>query len=98
MPPKSRIVIRMHPIDFTGNFVFHCHVTFHEDHGMMSAVRIVARPTASEQAASTGVVHGIEIQSSAYGQRALPPLPLAILLLCHLLGISPGAVTSSAPA
>ena len=88
----------MHPIDFTGKFVFHCHVTFHEDHGMMSAVRIVARPTASEQAASTGVVHGIEIQSSAYGQRALPPLPLAILLLCHLLGISPGAVTSSAPA
>jgi suppressor of ftsI len=98
MPPKSRIVIRMHPIDFTGKFVFHCHVTFHEDHGMMSAVQVVARPNASEQAASTGAVHGIEIQSSAYGQQALPPLPRAILLLCHLLGIAPGSVASSTPA
>ena len=98
MPPKSRIVIRMHPIDFTGKFVFHCHVTFHEDHGMMSAVQVVARPTASERAASTGAVHGIEIESSAYGQRALPPLPPLILLLCHLLGIAPGSVASSTPA
>ena len=34
MPPKSTIVVLMRPVDFTGNFVFHCHVTFHEDHGM----------------------------------------------------------------
>jgi FtsP/CotA-like multicopper oxidase with cupredoxin domain len=97
MPPKSRIVILMRPIDFTGKFVFHCHVAFHEDQGMMTAVRVVARPTAAEQTASAGGVHGIEIQSSAYGQRALPALPRAILLLCHLLGIRP-AVASSAPA
>jgi len=98
MPPKSTIVIRMHPIDFTGKFVFHCHVTFHEDHGMMSAVAVAARPTAAQQAASTGGVHGIEIQSSAYGQRALPPLPRAILLLCHLLGINPRSWAGSGPA
>lgn len=85
MPPHSWIVIRMHPIDFTGKFVFHCHVTFHEDHGMMSAVQVVARPTAAEQQASTGAVHGIAIQSSAYGHSPLPALPRAILLLCHLL-------------
>jgi suppressor of ftsI len=95
MPPKSKIVIRMHPIDFTGKFVFHCHVTFHEDNGMMTAVRVVRRPTAAEQAASTGGVHGIAIQSSAEGQRALPPLPRAILLLCHLLGVAAGSVAGS---
>jgi FtsP/CotA-like multicopper oxidase with cupredoxin domain len=86
MPPHSTIVVRMHPIDFTGKFVIHCHVTFHEDHGMMMAVQIVKRPTAAGLAASTGGVHGIAIQSSAEGQRALPRLPRAILLLCHLLG------------
>jgi hypothetical protein len=97
LPPRATIVVRMHPIDFTGKFVFHCHVTFHEDHGMMSAVQIVRRPTAAEQAASTGAVHGFAIQSSAYGQRALPPLPRAILLFCHLLGIAPGSLAGSPP-
>jgi FtsP/CotA-like multicopper oxidase with cupredoxin domain len=41
IPPKSTVVIRQRPTDFTGKFVFHCHVTFHEDHGMMSAVQVV---------------------------------------------------------
>ena len=27
--------------DFTGKFVFHCHVLHHEDHGMMSVVEVV---------------------------------------------------------
>jgi FtsP/CotA-like multicopper oxidase with cupredoxin domain len=27
--------------DFTGKFVMHCHVLFHEDNGMMSAVQVV---------------------------------------------------------
>jgi Multicopper oxidase len=38
MPPKSTVVIRMNAIDFTGKSVFHCHVTFHEHHGVMAAV------------------------------------------------------------
>jgi suppressor of ftsI len=94
LPPKSTTVIRMNPIDFTGKFVFHCHVVFHEDHGMMMAVRVVKSPTHSQLAASTGAVHGIAVSSSAYGQRAVPPLPRAILLFCHLLGVSlPNAVS-----
>lgn len=27
--------------DFTGKFVMHCHVLFHEDKGMMAAVQVV---------------------------------------------------------
>jgi FtsP/CotA-like multicopper oxidase with cupredoxin domain len=87
--PKSTTVIRMHPIDFTGKLVFHCHVTYHEDNGMMSAVAIAKNPTRAQLAASTAAVHGIAISSSAYGSSRLPPLPRAILLFCHLLGIQP---------
>jgi suppressor of ftsI len=41
MPPKSRITIRQRFSDFTGRFVFHCHVLVHEDNGMMAEVRVV---------------------------------------------------------
>jgi FtsP/CotA-like multicopper oxidase with cupredoxin domain len=41
------VVIRINPIDFTGKFVFHCHLIPHEDHGMMGVVQVEANPTAS---------------------------------------------------
>lgn len=34
----GRVVIRLKPIDFTGEYVFHCHILPHEDRGMMSLV------------------------------------------------------------
>ena len=98
LPPKSRMVLRMRPTDFTGKFVFHCHVTFHEDRGMMMAVRVVRSPTHAELQASTGAVHGIAVSSSAYGASRLPPLPRAIVLLCHLLGVKLPGGLSTAPA
>jgi suppressor of ftsI len=87
IPPKARVVIRMQPIDFTGKFVFHCHVVFHEDNGMMMAVQVVKSPSHAQLAASTGAIHEIAVSSSAYGQRALPRLTQAIVLFCHLLGV-----------
>jgi len=42
MPPHSTIKLLTRPTDFTGRFVYHCHMTFHEDHGMMGVVRVVA--------------------------------------------------------
>lgn len=41
MPPKSTVKILTRPTDFTGTFVFHCHMTFHEDHGMMGVVKVI---------------------------------------------------------
>lgn len=35
------VVIRQKFTDFTGRFVFHCHILFHEDNGMMAPVRVV---------------------------------------------------------
>ena len=42
MPPGSTITFLTRPTDFTGKFVYHCHMTFHEDHGMMGVVKVIA--------------------------------------------------------
>jgi suppressor of ftsI len=86
LPPKSHTVILMNPIDFTGKFVFHCHVTFHEDHGMMATVQVVRNPTPAQL--TTSVVHdgGFAISSAAYGSGKPPPDVAALLYFCHMLG------------
>jgi FtsP/CotA-like multicopper oxidase with cupredoxin domain len=40
VPSVTRIVIDFHRVD-TGPFVFHCHMLFHEDHGMMGIVEVL---------------------------------------------------------
>jgi FtsP/CotA-like multicopper oxidase with cupredoxin domain len=40
MLPGSVVTVRTKPIDFTGKFVFHCHMAFHEDNGMMGIVEV----------------------------------------------------------
>ena len=42
-PYGGTVTMRTRFTDFTGKFVIHCHVLFHEDHGMMSAVQVVRR-------------------------------------------------------
>lgn len=42
LPPFGRIVIRHQFLDYTGIFVMHCHILFHEDHGMMQLLEVVA--------------------------------------------------------
>jgi suppressor of ftsI len=95
MPPNSRIVIRMRPKDFTGKFVIHCHVTNHEDRGMMAPVEVVKRPTAAQRSASVARRGGISMRSSAYGSTKVPPARAAISAspasqiawICKLLGL-----------
>jgi FtsP/CotA-like multicopper oxidase with cupredoxin domain len=48
IPAGGSVTVLMHPIDFTGKSVFHCHVSFHEDNGMMGVFQIVKDPPASE--------------------------------------------------
>ncbi len=89
LPPESKTVILMAPTDFTGKFVFHCHITFHEDHGMMATVQVVREPTATQ--ARRSVVHdgGLAISSAAYGSRSSPPAVRSLLFFCRALGIAP---------
>ena len=87
LPPQSSTVIRMRPLDFTGKFVLHCHVTFHEDRGMMAAVQVVRSPSAAQRRASSVRDAHLSIRSSAYGASKLPPLAVtaAYRLVCRLL-------------
>ena len=40
LPVGGTVVIRMHFTDFTGEYVYHCHILNHEDHGMMGTVLV----------------------------------------------------------
>ncbi|HEX4484018.1 MAG TPA: multicopper oxidase family protein [Solirubrobacteraceae bacterium] len=89
LPPNTNTVVLMHPIDFTGKFVFHCHVTFHEDHGMMATVQVVREPTAAQMRSAVVRDGGLAIGSSAYGSSVGPPSVQALLVFCRALGIAP---------
>jgi len=41
VPAMGSVVIRTKYTDFDGKFVLHCHILFHEDHGMMQVVEVV---------------------------------------------------------
>lgn len=41
LPPGGEVVIRTAFLDFTGKFVFHCHILAHENGGMMAVVEVV---------------------------------------------------------
>jgi suppressor of ftsI len=41
LPPNGEIVIRSRFLDYTGKFVYHCHILAHEDAGMMGVVEVV---------------------------------------------------------
>jgi FtsP/CotA-like multicopper oxidase with cupredoxin domain len=41
IPPHGEVVIRIPFKDFEGKFVYHCHILFHEDGGMMGVVKVV---------------------------------------------------------
>ena len=41
IPPRGELVIRTRFVDFTGKFVYHCHILGHEDAGMMGVVEVV---------------------------------------------------------
>jgi FtsP/CotA-like multicopper oxidase with cupredoxin domain len=41
VPANGEVVIRTKYRDFDGKYVLHCHILFHEDHGMMQVVEVV---------------------------------------------------------
>lgn len=59
VPAKGSVKIRTRYKDFDGKFVLHCHILFHEDHGMMQVVRIVdpENPDASLKNSEFDVAH-----------------------------------------
>jgi FtsP/CotA-like multicopper oxidase with cupredoxin domain len=88
LPPESKTAILMQPIDFTGKFVFHCHITFHEDHGMMATVQVVREPTAAQARSAVVRDGGLAIGSAAYGSSTPPPSVSSLLFFCRALGFA----------
>jgi FtsP/CotA-like multicopper oxidase with cupredoxin domain len=43
IPPFGSLTIRHRFLDYTGVFVMHCHLLFHEDHGMMELVEVYGK-------------------------------------------------------
>jgi suppressor of ftsI len=41
IPRKGSVVVRIPFRDYTGKFVFHCHILGHEDNAMMQLVDVV---------------------------------------------------------
>lgn len=41
LPAFGTLTIRHRFLDYTGKFVWHCHLLFHEDHGMMQLLEVV---------------------------------------------------------
>jgi suppressor of ftsI len=40
LPVHGKVVIRLRFTDFTGKFVYHCHILAHEDNGMMGIIKV----------------------------------------------------------
>jgi hypothetical protein len=52
------LMIRMRFEDYVGDTVFHCHIAFHEDAGMMGQIHIAASPPLeATPTSSTTTVH-----------------------------------------
>jgi suppressor of ftsI len=75
IPARGRVKIRTRYTDFDGQFVLHCHILFHEDHGMMQVVRIVdpARPDASLRNAEFDEPHRHHITPKPNSKRGRRP-------------------------
>jgi len=41
VPPNGSFTMRTRFLDYTGKYVYHCHILFHEDAGMMGVVEVV---------------------------------------------------------
>lgn len=55
LPPNGEIVVRIPFYDFTGKFVFHCHILAHEDFGMMAVVEVVGAAQNGLSVAASGL-------------------------------------------
>jgi FtsP/CotA-like multicopper oxidase with cupredoxin domain len=54
LPIHGEVVVRIPFEDFTGKFVFHCHIENHADNGMMSVVEVIDGPIATPAATPEG--------------------------------------------
>jgi hypothetical protein len=65
----GRVVFRMKPTDFTGEFVFHCHTLPHEDRGMMSLVSTLPNTPIYVTGAGPGAAPAVTVYNSLNNEK-----------------------------
>jgi FtsP/CotA-like multicopper oxidase with cupredoxin domain len=101
LPGHGNITIRFKPLTYTGLAVFHCHILFHEDSGMMATIRFVksgGKASVVEAAGMPSVHDQAEVLSDVLdpGVTKQPRLPAQTVkdfwLFCKLHGLRSVAV------
>ncbi len=65
----GKVVIRLKPIDYTGTFVYHCHILPHEDRGMMALVSIKPAIPIIATGAGPGATPEVKVYNSLTSQK-----------------------------
>ncbi len=94
LPRNGSISVRFRPQTYTGLAVFHCHILFHEDSGMMATIRYL--PASAKGSASVVEPAGVSVHDEAVaGEQIFEPAGDAdassvdpgYLLFCRLYGL-----------
>jgi FtsP/CotA-like multicopper oxidase with cupredoxin domain len=77
LPPFGSLTIRHQFLDFTGVFVWHCHILFHEDQGMMQLLKVVATKDELASADQAANARSVAVPTSSDASRLYCHLPPA---------------------
>lgn len=75
LPREGSLTIRFKPLTYTGVAVFHCHILFHEDSGMMATIRFAKGAKASatvRPARSLGAYESAAIAAKVFDPATAP--------------------------
>lgn len=75
LPREGSLTIRFKPLTYTGVAVFHCHILFHEDSGMMATIRFAKGAKASatvRPAGSLGAYESAAISAKVFDPATAP--------------------------
>lgn len=64
----GQVVMRTRPLDYTGTYVFHCHILNHEDRGMMTLVNTLPNVPVYSAGAGAGGGPAVNVYSSLNNQ------------------------------
>lgn len=65
LPREGSLTIRFKPLTYTGTAVFHCHILFHEDNGMMATIKFQRGGKASASVRPASAIGAYESEAIA---------------------------------
>lgn len=77
VPAMGSVKLRFKPLTYTGVAVFHCHILFHEDSGMMATIKFAKKPARSSSVLPAGApsVHDASVAGArAFDAGSIDPI------------------------